>query len=107
MSNTEFSPSEITILHTSVERIAGTMTAMIAHFAREGTRELVDLHQLGLEDLVRLRELLSAKGASAKPLAPPPNARNLGPSSVATALRAIPDDPVEQMARVIEGEHAA
>lgn len=83
----ELSPVETTVLHTSVERIAGLISASIAHHQREGARELADLYQVALEDVVRIRDILGAKGVSTRPKVAPPIARSIGEG----ALRSVFD----------------
>jgi hypothetical protein len=101
----ELTPVETTVLHTSIERIAGMISASIAHHQREHVRELADLYQLALEDIVRIRDILGSKGVSTRPKAAPPNARAVGPVSVRDAL--LPADPFDNMVSVIEGAEQA
>lgn len=102
----ELSPTDAMILHTSVERIAGLLTASIAHHQRDDARALADLYQVAVnEDIQRIREILSAKGVALKTLAPRPNVSRLGAVSVRDAL--LPSDPLEDMARIIDGSDGA
>lgn len=98
----ELTPVETTVLHTSIERIAGLLSASIAHHQRDNAREMTELFQTAInEDIGRIRDILNAKGVSVKPLAPRQNVSRLGAVSVRDAL--LPSDPLEHMAQVIEG----